>query len=315
VNTPVIGVGTDLVHIPETRDMLATSGPAFPDMCWTLAEQQLCAGSASRLAARWAAKEAAMKSIGHGIGDVDPLDIEVLSGDGGQPSLSVTGDALRLAARIGVTSFLLSMSHETDYALAVVVALSTSTDRPEMSQIVLTTALRDGLGDVCSQLRVGAGSLPPVLDSNPIKGRSLAPMTQDDEQVEVGQRLKSARTTLGLTQEDVASVLGIQRTSVIALEAGRRNVTALELRRLARLYRRDVAWILGEVDQELSATEPENQALFRATAQLSPSDKEQVLRFAEFLAAGDSSAGEGRAPGDRRPRRPAPRGRAVDQEK
>ena len=104
-----------------------------------------------------------------------------------------------------------------------------------------------------------------------------------NEQQTVGQRLRSARETLGLTQEDVAGALGIQRTSVIALEAGKRNVSALELRRLARLYRRSVAWILGEEpDAELVG---DNGALYRATKELSPEDKEQVLRFAEFLAA------------------------------
>ncbi|WP_426246564.1 helix-turn-helix domain-containing protein [Nocardioides sp. LHG3406-4] len=103
------------------------------------------------------------------------------------------------------------------------------------------------------------------------------------EQQAVGQRLRSARETLGLTQEDVAGALGIQRTSVIALEAGKRNVSAVELRRLARLYRRSVAWVLGEEpDAELIG---DNGALYRATAELSPEDKEQVLRFAEFLAA------------------------------
>lgn len=104
-----------------------------------------------------------------------------------------------------------------------------------------------------------------------------------NEQQAVGQRLRSARETLGLTQEDVAVALGIQRTSVIAIEAGKRNVSALELRRMARLYRRSVSWILGEEpDPELVG---DNRALYRATADLSAEDKEQVLRFAEFLAA------------------------------
>lgn len=105
------------------------------------------------------------------------------------------------------------------------------------------------------------------------------------EQTAVGHRLRSARETLGLTQEDVASALGLQRTSVIAMEAGRRNVTALELRRLARLYRRDVGWILGEGLESLEETKAENRALFRAASQLSDEDREQVLRFAQFLAS------------------------------
>ncbi|GAB7006514.1 hypothetical protein JCM18899A_39870 [Nocardioides sp. AN3] len=103
------------------------------------------------------------------------------------------------------------------------------------------------------------------------------------EQQAVGQRLRSARETLGLTQEDVAGALSIQRTSVIAMEAGKRNVSALELRRLARLYRRSVAWILGE--EPAAELIGDDGALYRATAELSAEDREQVLRFAEFLAA------------------------------
>ncbi|WP_157931823.1 helix-turn-helix transcriptional regulator [Mycobacteroides abscessus] len=113
---------------------------------------------------------------------------------------------------------------------------------------------------------------------------------EPNEQQAVGQRLRSARETLGLTQEDVSGALGIQRTSVIAMEAGKRNVSALELRRLARLYRRSVAWILGEEPSE--QVTDQDQALYRATTELSPEDKAQVLRFAEFLAAAKGSSGK-----------------------
>lgn len=115
------------------------------------------------------------------------------------------------------------------------------------------------------------------------------------EQIEVGQRLRSARETLGLTQEDVASALGIPRTSVISMEAGKRNVTALELRRLARLYRRRVTWILGEEPEEAEPASAEDEALYRATSELSDDDREQVLRFAQFLAAAQSSSTRGRS--------------------
>src|SRR3712207_8170980 len=64
---------------------------------------------------------------------------------------------------------------------------------------------------------------------------TLFPYTTLFRSQAVGGRLRAARETLGLTQVDVAGALGIQRTSVIAMEAGRRNVSALELRRLARL--------------------------------------------------------------------------------
>src|SRR4051794_2702164 len=96
-----------------------------------------------------------------------------------------------------------------------------------------------------------------------VASRKVEPLEPNEQQA-VGRRLRAARETLGLTQEDVAGALGIQRTSVIAMEAGKRNVSALELRRLARLYRRSVAWILGEDDESEHAPE-DDRALYRAT--------------------------------------------------
>lgn len=121
-------------------------------------------------------------------------------------------------------------------------------------------------------------------------------LTEPEEHRLFGSRLRAARELLGLTQADVADVLGRPRTSIHAMEAGQRKVTGLELRRLARLYRRPVTWLLGE-DQGLPDAQVE--ALHRATAELTEQDKEQVLRFAQFLA-GASGTPERRA--SRRPR-------------
>jgi transcriptional regulator with XRE-family HTH domain len=102
----------------------------------------------------------------------------------------------------------------------------------------------------------------------------------DSAQV-VATRLREAREVSGLTQRDVAQVLGIQRTSVLAFEAGRRAVSAVEIKSLARLYERSVAWLLGEAESlDLSG-----EALYRAAERLSASDRDQVLKFAQFLAA------------------------------
>jgi transcriptional regulator with XRE-family HTH domain len=120
----------------------------------------------------------------------------------------------------------------------------------------------------------------PGRDQNSPQAKAERPDLPSERQV-VGRRLRTARETLGLTQDDVAGALDIPRTSVLAMEAGRRNVTALELRRLARLYRRNVQWLLGE-EEETAAVD---HALYRATNALSEDDKEQVLRFAQFLAS------------------------------
>lgn len=128
-----------------------------------------------------------------------------------------------------------------------------------------------------------------------------------EEQAKIGARLKEAREYVGLLQEDVASALSIPRASVSAMESGKRRVTGLEVRRLARIYRKPVGWLLGEDDIELSDAEP----LFRATESLSTRDRDQVLRFAEFLAAAGSPTGPGRPD---EPRRPEPRTRRRGRE-
>ena len=121
MHTPV-GVGVDIVKIPRLEAMLATGGPDFQKLCWTADELIHCAGSTSRLAARWAAKEAAMKALGRGIGDINPTDIEVRGLEGQQPTLHLRGTALAFAREHQIY-LALSMSHEDDLAIAFVVAV------------------------------------------------------------------------------------------------------------------------------------------------------------------------------------------------
>lgn len=106
------------------------------------------------------------------------------------------------------------------------------------------------------------------------------PESDASEQIAFARRLREAREYIGLLQEDVATALDIPRASVSAIESGKRRVSSLELRRLGRLYRRPVSWLLGEKSTEADMNAP----LYRATEALSDQDKEQVLRFAEFLA-------------------------------
>jgi transcriptional regulator with XRE-family HTH domain len=117
------------------------------------------------------------------------------------------------------------------------------------------------------------------MDDKRLDDFASAPDT--DEHRRIGARLREAREYVGLSQDKVADFLGIPRASVSALESGKRRVSGLELRRLAPLYRRSVKWLLGE---EESPAELQG-ALYRTTAGLSATDREQVLRFAQFLAS------------------------------
>jgi len=118
-----VGVGVDLVDIRKLADMIEASGPSFVDLCWTPAEQAYCALSVPRLAARWAAKEATMKALGHGIGEVDPIDIEVVSAEGETPSLQLHGSLAALARDLRVDHLAVSITHDANIAIAFVVAV------------------------------------------------------------------------------------------------------------------------------------------------------------------------------------------------
>ena len=99
-------------------------------------------------------------------------------------------------------------------------------------------------------------------------------------------RLKEAREYRGFSQEEVSRYLGVPRTAVSLMENGSRRVEALELRRLANLYQTTMESLTG-VDQE--ATEPETIRLVaRAAADLSATDRNEVLRFVQFLQARQS---------------------------
>ena len=64
-----------------------------------------------------------MKALGHGLGEIDPLDVEVVSIEGQPPSLHLRGSAASMATAIGIREFRVSYSHEPNYAVAFVIAL------------------------------------------------------------------------------------------------------------------------------------------------------------------------------------------------
>jgi holo-[acyl-carrier protein] synthase len=120
------GLGTDLVAIPRVESLLARHRERFLSRVFTSKEQDECLGRARpaiHLAARVAAKEAAMKALGSGWGlGVGWLDVEVRSKDGTPPSLILAGAARARAEAQGIRQTLVSLSHDGEYALAVVIA-------------------------------------------------------------------------------------------------------------------------------------------------------------------------------------------------
>jgi Zn-dependent peptidase ImmA (M78 family)/transcriptional regulator with XRE-family HTH domain len=65
------------------------------------------------------------------------------------------------------------------------------------------------------------------------------------DQAELGRRLKQARESCGLTQEDVAREMGLARATIAQIELGNRSVSGLELAKFSYLYARDIREFLA----------------------------------------------------------------------
>ena len=101
----------------------------------------------------------------------------------------------------------------------------------------------------------------------------------------LGLRLKEAREYRGLSQGDVAAHIGVSRSVFSRMEGGTRNVSAVELGQLAKLYKTRTESLAGnDINDDESIGK-----LARAAATLSDKDREEVLRFAEYLRARSTS--------------------------
>jgi holo-[acyl-carrier protein] synthase len=113
----IVGVGIDVVDLVRFEEALVrTEGLA--ERLFTEGERDLPMRS---LAARFAAKEALAKALGAPRGLLW-TDAEVVVGAGGRPHLVVRGTVEAAAARLGVTDWHISLSHDAGIASAVVIA-------------------------------------------------------------------------------------------------------------------------------------------------------------------------------------------------
>jgi transcriptional regulator with XRE-family HTH domain len=109
-------------------------------------------------------------------------------------------------------------------------------------------------------------------------------MSEDIDRAALGARLKDAREYRGFSQEDVAKALVISRSAVSLIESGTRGLDILELRKLAALYQCRIEELTGE-QQSQETGRDSIRMVARAAAALSPEDRSEVLRFAQFLQA------------------------------
>jgi holo-[acyl-carrier protein] synthase len=118
-------LGIDIIKVARIRDALARFGPRFSERVLTPGERRYVRDRPETMAGRWAAKEAVSKVLGLGVRGIGWKEIEVERLPTGQPAVRLHGRALRRAEQLGMDRIALSISHESDYAVAIAFGIRT----------------------------------------------------------------------------------------------------------------------------------------------------------------------------------------------
>ena len=118
-------VGIDIIKVARIRDTLARFGPRFSGRVLTPGEQRYVRDRPETFAGRWAAKEAVSKVLGLGVRGIGWRDIEIERLPTGQPAVRLHGRAAQRADQLGMDRIALSITHESDYAVAIAFGVRT----------------------------------------------------------------------------------------------------------------------------------------------------------------------------------------------
>lgn len=121
-----IAVGIDIIEVDRVRKVYEHHGERFLRRVYTEAEIRQCRGKATRLAGRFAAKEAISKALGTGIHGVAWREMEVVQLRSGRPTVTLHGNAKRRAELLGLSAFDVSIADLQTFSIAVAVAVQTS---------------------------------------------------------------------------------------------------------------------------------------------------------------------------------------------
>jgi holo-[acyl-carrier protein] synthase len=121
----IVSIGIDIIEVARIREVLLRT-PRFTERVFTRAEREYCDSrgvvAAQHYAARFAAKEAALKALQTGWrGGISWQDVEVSARDSGAPYLIFTGEVLAVFKKFNATAAHLSLSHTSEHAIAQVI--------------------------------------------------------------------------------------------------------------------------------------------------------------------------------------------------
>lgn len=108
------------------------------------------------------------------------------------------------------------------------------------------------------------------------------PTAQENDRRNIGLRLKEMREYLALSQDEVAKAVKMPRSAISLIESGERKVDALELKKFSAVYQQPVDYFVSGLEPD-ETTPKEVAHLARTASKLTQSDREELLRFAQFL--------------------------------
>jgi len=121
----IVGLGIDVAEVKRIQAAIESQGERFLRRVYTLDEVAYCEQFKTkyeRYAGRFAVKEAAMKALGTGWSHgVRWVDVEVVRVKGGRPTLSLKGEAKKIADALGVKNIAVSITHTAEQAFAQVI--------------------------------------------------------------------------------------------------------------------------------------------------------------------------------------------------
>jgi holo-[acyl-carrier protein] synthase len=112
-------LGIDIIRVDRIRASLDRFGTRFTNRVLTPSEQRYVRDRPETMAGRWAAKEAVSKVLGLGVRGIGWRDIEIERLPTGQPAVRLHGRAAARAEQLGMGRIAVSITHESDYAVAM----------------------------------------------------------------------------------------------------------------------------------------------------------------------------------------------------
>jgi holo-[acyl-carrier protein] synthase len=119
-------LGIDIIKVQRIRETLAKFGERFSRRVLTEAERRYVRDRPETFAGRWAAKEAVSKVLGLGVRGIGWRDIEIQRLPTGQPAVRLHGRAEARAAQLGMSRIAVSITHESEYAVAIAFGVRTA---------------------------------------------------------------------------------------------------------------------------------------------------------------------------------------------